>query len=609
MSLSKVVDFFKTYLQLNGRANKFIFLLSIITLALIIFTINIIMQKDVLQTPDPSKIIGLILADLIVLLSLASIISYKFFKYFLVATNSTDHSKLQKRVIFAFSCVAAIPTIIVSVFSVYFFNFGLQVWFDQKISTVLDQSINVAESYIAEHKARLKESAAATADDLNEMYYDVMHDQSYLSIALNAEAEMRSLDEAIVFHRSTNTILAQTLLSFSLAFLNIPIHMIDKANHGEVVEISSDPTKIRMLVKLKEYEDVYMIIGRLIDNQVINHIDQTNGAASTYNRLKSNIASMQIKFSAVFIVIALLLLLAAISWGAFFSKQIVSPILRLVAATDKVKAGDLTANVPENNLKDDEIRLLSSAFNRMIEQLNRQQRDLLIAQRSLAWSDVARRVAHEIKNPLTPIQLAAERLSKKFRNEITSDQDAYDRYIKTIMRHTNDIKEIVAEFVNFARLPLPNFREEELVSLVLEMVECRKALNDKIKYTFSSNEKSIDFVCDVAQIRQIMTNLLKNAEEALDQTLVNPNICVLITKINQVVSIKITDNGVGFAKDSLAKATDAYFTTRQKGTGLGLAIVKKIVEDHLGHLEIVNNMDGGAAVTLIFDAKELKYKL
>jgi len=450
------------FFRRSRAIDKLIAILAIAAITLSLITYYIATKESSVLGPDPGKIMGFILIDLILFLSLGIILARRFFKYSVARKSGENTSRLQTRIIIAFSLVAAVPTIIVSIFSTYFFHFGIQVWFDKKISAVLDQSIIVAESYITEHTLQLKETAISLADDLSDMYYDLVHNPQLFNKTLIAEAEMRSLGEALVFQKNTNTVLAQTSLSFSLSFITIPAHLISKADAGEVVQVKSDSTKIRVLIKLKKYEDTYLLIGRLIDSKIIDHVDKTAGAAEEYNRLIRHISSMQIKFSIVFIFIALLLLLAAISWGALIASQIAKPIRKLVIATEKVKNGDLTVQVPEHHKNKDEITILSSAFNRMIEQLNRQQKDLVIAQRALAWSDVARRVAHEIKNPLTPIQLSAERLLKKFNHEI-SDKATFNRYVNTITRHTDDIKKIVSEFVNFARLPSPIFVRCELV--------------------------------------------------------------------------------------------------------------------------------------------------
>jgi len=591
-----------SYLKQNLRSyfSSRVLILTLIAAAVIFVCATFYVIS--LESKNFSTIIGFLLVDLAIFLILGILLTQKFF----TKNNNNDSSKLQNRIVIAFSLVAAIPTIIVSVFSVYFFNLSVQAWFDKKISTVLDQSVIVAESYIAEHKLQLKETALAVAEDLGDMYYDLIHNPALFTKTLNTEAEMRSLDEAIVLNKSTNTIVANSYLSFSLSFATIPAHLIKKADLGEPVEVKSDPTKIRMLIKLKEYNDVYLLVGRLADNKIIDHIDATNGAAAEYHSLKNEIDNIQIKFSIMFIFIALLLLFVAISFGVIFTAKIVNPIKKLVTATNKVKDGDLTVQVSESEVDKDEIGTLYTAFNRMIKQLSRQQRDLVIAQRAMVWSDVAKKVAHEIKNPLTPILLASERLLKKFSPEI-KERAEFENYLKMIIRHTNDIKNIVSEFVLFARLPAPKFTKSELVYLVKHIVEARKLLNDNILYKFESNVDQFDFMCDATQINQVMINLLKNAEESIEGREAG-KIEVTIDAKDDFISINVIDNGKGFPPELIGKATESYVTTSSKGMGVGLAIVKRIVEEHCGVLDIANREEEGAIIDIKFDLKELNLK-
>ncbi|WP_341752853.1 MULTISPECIES: PAS domain-containing sensor histidine kinase [unclassified Candidatus Tisiphia] len=585
-------------------SGKLLFVLIIVAVILAYSTYYVISIEPKSLGPDPSRVIGLILVDLTIFLLLGILLARKFLRDFVDKGDVEKSSKLQNRIIIAFSLVATIPTIIVSVFSAYFFNFGIQSWFDKKISAVLDQSIIVAESYINEHKLQLRETTLSVAYDLNEMYYDLIHNPILFNDTLNSEAEMRSLDEVIVLHKPTNTVIANTFLSFATSFATIPAHLMKRAEIGEIVEIKSDPTKIRMLIKLKDQNDIYLLVGRLIDAKITDHINKTSGAAEEYYRLKKHISSMQIKFSIVFIFIALLLLLAAISWGMIFAIKIVTPIRKLVIAAEKVKDGDLTIQVPEDVINKDEISVLSSVFNRMVKQIDRQQRDLVIAQRALAWSDVARKVAHEIKNPLTPIHLASERLFRKFGNQV-EDKAEFNKYIQMIVRHTDDIKKIVSEFVNFARLPAPVFTDCDLVILIKNMVESRKLINDKILYKFITTDQHIDFICDTTQINQIMVNLLKNAEESIG---IQGVIIVSIAKSDHQIIITVDDNGVGFQENLIDRATEPYITTRSKGTGLGLAIIKKIAQDHCATLELANRLEGGAIINITFNLDELKLK-
>ena len=559
---------------------------------------------------DPVSVIGLMLIILVgsllfVILLLNNPVSSLF--SFIKRTRKRAY-KLRKRIIIAFSFGAAVPTIIVAVFSTYFFNFGVQSWFDDKVSRVLEQSIIVGESYINEHIMQLKETAISISDDYDDLYYKLVYNPELFQEILTGQAEMRTLDEAIIFKKDTNTILAQTALSFSLSFLAIPSYVFDKASKGEVVQISSDPTKLRILIKLRNYNDTYLLIGRLIDEKIIDHINRANGTAQEYFRLKGHIFDLQVKFAMIFILLAIILLLAAIIWGRHFAEQLVKPIRELVIAAEKVKNGDLTAQVPEGGLKKDEIKILSLAFNRMVKQIDRQQRDLLIAQRALAWSDVARKVAHEIKNPLTPIHLGAERLLKKFKNQV-QDPDSFEKYINNILKNSNEIRMIVSEFVNFARLPSPDFSKHEIVSIINQLVDERRLINDKILYQVFSNVKLFELVCDGTQLNRVLVNLLQNAEHALENISYQQRITVHIMLDGDFIAISVLDNGLGFSPHVLENATKAYFTTKAKGTGLGLAIVDKIVQDHLGTLNIFNREEGGGCVKLTFNAKELRVKI
>lgn len=554
-------------------------------------------------TANPGRIVNIILIDLIILLVLSVALLVRMHR-----KDIKDPSKLRNRFVLAFSVIAALPTILVALFSSYIFNYSIQSWFDKKILTILDQSVLVGESYIYEHKMQLKKATYDMVQDLKDTQYDFIYDSAKFSEVLNVEAKIRSLDEAIVFQPTTHYIIAQTSLSFILSFSNIPPHLIEKASTGEIVEVDIDPKKIRMLVKLPNYSNTYLLTGRLIDDNIINHINKAEGTAVEYYRLKNQISTIQIKFLIAFILFALLLLSYTVSLGNLFASRIINPIKQLVDATDKVKEGNLTIQVQEYN-EPDEIGILGIAFNRMIKQLASQKRDLAAAERAMAWSDVARRVAHEIKNPLTPIYLAAERLKKKFGAQV-SDQIAFNKYIEIIANHTNDIKNIVGEFVNFARLPAPIFAECNIISLIKKIIDARGILNENIEYVFIEDVDEIKIVCDAAQINQIMLNLLKNAEEALAETRGARKIIVRIEYSAEQLVIEIIDNGSGFSDDLLSNATNAYITTKAKGTGLGLAIVKKIVQDHCGDIIISNNLEiNGATIKLIFDNNKLKFKL
>jgi two-component system, NtrC family, nitrogen regulation sensor histidine kinase NtrY len=220
---------------------------------------------------------------------------------------------------------------------------------------------------------------------------------------------------------------------------------------------------------------------------------------------------------------------------------------------------------------------------------------------------VARRVAHEIKNPLTPIQLSAERLKRKYLRFITEEQDNFVKYTDTITKHVADIGKMVEEFVSFARMPTPRFEEEDIASIIRKAIFSAQVSNPGIEYVHDVPESGICFKCDERQVTQVLTNLLKNAAEAIEgKQAAQPDepvkgvIRVSLASKGDKLEITIEDNGVGFPPADINKVLDPYVTTRSKGTGLGLAIVKKIVEDHKGTIGLSNIPEGGARVVLSF---------
>jgi two-component system nitrogen regulation sensor histidine kinase NtrY len=233
--------------------------------------------------------------------------------------------------------------------------------------------------------------------------------------------------------------------------------------------------------------------------------------------------------------------------------------------------------------------------------------ELLAAQRKAAWADVARRIAHEIKNPLTPIQLSAERLRRKYLREIRSDPDTFTICTDTIIRHVGDIGRMVDEFSSFARMPAPVMRDEELGELVRQAAFLQRTATPEVAVEIELPTMPLRLTCDPRQVSQAVVNILKNAAESIhardDQTAPG-RILLRARRDGTQIALSVEDNGRGLPAEGRERLTEPYVTTRAKGTGLGLAIVKKIMEDHRGELVLEDGEGGGARVTLVFPAGE-----
>jgi two-component system nitrogen regulation sensor histidine kinase NtrY len=216
--------------------------------------------------------------------------------------------------------------------------------------------------------------------------------------------------------------------------------------------------------------------------------------------------------------------------------------------------------------------------------------DLVSAQRMAAWGDVARRIAHEIKNPLTPIQLSAERLKRKFSAKLGDDRASFEQYTDMIVRQAGDIRRMVDEFSHFARMPAPTLEEHDLVEIVRDAVLLQETAQSNVRYSFGESAPAVLY-CDRGLVSQALTNLLKNAGEAVEARLeetpdIPGEVRVTLERTEDGFAIHVADNGVGLPETARGRLTEPYVTTRAKGTGLGLAIVKKVAEEHGGSLTL-----------------------
>lgn len=670
--------------------------------------------------PEADLLRSLLIVDFVLLLSLAGIVATRLVRLWAERRRNAAGSRLHARIVGLFTFVTIAPAIVIAVFTVLFFNQGLQSWFGDRVQTAVQQSLVVADAYLAEHRRTITADALAMAADLNRGMTAFARNPQLLNAIVNTQAQVRALSEAMVVERG-GLVLARAGLSLLMEFDRVPDWALDRAQTGEVVVLTSEgDDRVRALVRLESYPGAYLFVGRLIDARVLDHVEKVRLATQEYQRLSAARSGIEITFAFVFLTVSLLLLLAAITFGLVIATRLATPITNLIAAAERVRQGDLDARVPDM-AGFDELGRLSRAFNRMTRQIANQRSallsaseqiderrrfteavlagvsagvvgigadgrvdlvnpsgcrllgikpddavgqmldqvvpefrdlvedarltiigshaqvnlmrdgrmrnlavsatrergsggdagfvvtfdditDLVSAQRQSAWADIARRIAHEIKNPLTPIQLSAERLRRKYSREITSDPEVFQRCTDTIIRQVGDIGRMVDEFSSFARMPAPVFAEETLQELAQQGVFAQQMADTGIAYRVESEPEPLRVRCDRRQVAQVFTNLLKNAAEAIEaRREQDPEAPagVVVVRLSQQSGravIEITDNGKGLPQEDRHRLTEPYVTTRMKGTGLGLAIVKKIVEEHSGQMVLDDAVGGGAIV-------------
>jgi two-component system nitrogen regulation sensor histidine kinase NtrY len=601
-----------------GRRTRY---LAVVLCVLCVFsmaaTVAAVAFRGEAPGPDPGYVLALIITDGALIFALLAVIARRVLR--LASERRRGHvgSYLQSRIAGLFSLVAIIPAVAMMVFSVALFNFGVRSWFNTKVSAAITNSLAVAEAYLQEHKNIIAADVLGVANDLNRHAYLLREDPKSLDRTLSLLAGVRKIPEALLFRYNKEQglkVMARSNLTMALEFYldSLSPEELDRAERGEtVIFADGEDERVMALLRLENFLDAYIFIGRFVDNTILNYIDLTQGAAHEYMRMEKDVSRVQIQFFVAFVLMALILLLGVIWYGILFATKIARPVSDLVRAAGAIAEGDFSVRVPPSDSYP-EIRALTDAFNRMGSTLEEQKRALISAQRHQAWSDVARRIAHEIKNPLTPIRLSAERIDKKLSRQGRGDFGT-EKYVATILRNVDQIGAMIEEFTAFAKMRPPTLIIQDCVPIIRQAVQTQEiacARRDVQFRLYVERNLRLYIACDEGKMMQILVNILKNAMEALEEAIENRKgsgappmqgiVDVNVFTVENAACIVITDNGEGFPPHMLDSLTEPYVTTKKKGTGLGLAIVKKLAEDHRGKIGFGNRERGGAEVILAF---------
>jgi two-component system nitrogen regulation sensor histidine kinase NtrY len=302
-------------------------------------------------------------------------------------------------------------------------------------------------------------------------------------------------------------------------------------------------------------------------------------------------------------IVVTLLLFISITIAIRFSSRFFRSINNLIFASSAIGDGNLNIKVPEIKT-DKDLETLNKNFNLMISNLKTQQEKLIINERHEAWGNLARKLAHEIKNPLTPIQLTIDRIKYKYSNQIDkNDKFNFEENLKIINNQIKQIGNLVNEFSDFARMPKPIFIKNDLVGIIKDNIKLLSEIDNEIKIELKNNLKKITFKSDKEQLSRVFLNLIKNSIESIQQkaenvTDFNKKIFIEIIQNNDHINIILIDNGIGFGnlKNSIKDILHPYFTTKKNGTGLGLSIVNKIINDHNGTIDFVSITEGAKII-------------
>ena len=498
----------------------------------------------------------------------------------------------RKYIIF-FSLFTLIPSILISIFSLFLFSFALDKYFDQKITTAVNNSYQLAKDYVNEKRNRIESDIVLVAFDLNKNI-KLSENKKAFQNYLNNQRVLRNLDQLHLINSKKELIMTAEGTQY------IPID--DRAVN--MVLNDDRPLKIinafenysGAIIKLPQYNDLYLYVVRYLDKDISKYLQESEEAVNFYYTVEDQSTGIKISFVLIYIILVTLLLFLSITIAIRFSSRFFVSINNLISASEQIGKGDLNTKVP--NVKTDiEMEKLISNFNSMITKLKDQQQKLLNSERIEAWETIARKLAHEIKNPLTPIQLTIDNLKSKYLGNINDEnKEKFLINLNTINNQINQIENLVNEFSDFARMPKPVYKNNNLKDVIKSNIELLRKLDNEIKFNFNSSN-SINFNFDYEQISRVCFNLIKNSIESIrekHQKTPNSikNINIEIVDHIDYISLTIIDTGIGFKNIKTSELTKPYFTTKSDGTGLGLSIVSKIINDHNGVISFLDTKDG-----------------
>ena len=711
-----------------GRVYSFIRALIMVGLLSAIAVIVIVLVH-VLNDPHTTGPVLLVLinANVLLLLVFVLYVGRHLILMFLERRGRLRRSRLPLRFLGVFTILAVLPTVLVSVYSLYMLNQGLESWFSNKVNRALEGSLQVAQAYLAEHEKSLLVETAALAKDPNLTDPTFLLDPLILREVLKYEQERRGLEELSLYDEQ-GLLMGTGDAASPVATVNIRSFLPDgevELNSVRAIYGASDQ-KLTVLASLQS--GGWLLTSRSIHPSVLARIDETEEAYKEYYGLLKDREKLRFIFSLFLLLLVIGTLSGAIWVGLKLAGKIVRPVTELVHATNKVSAGDLEVRLTPHD--DDEMGILTQSFNRMTQQLKQQRTlvekknkeldvrrktmealltgvsagviavgndgivrtanksaremlnlrtgqrldkisqplwgvlqefldnprelwqqqlrveengsnltllvrlvpqragvgkivavvitfdditPLLSAQKVAAWSDVARRLAHEIKNPLTPIQLSAERLKRKYLSRLDEDQDLFQQLTETIIRQTEDMRGMLNEFSDFARMPTPVFEENNLLDIIDEVVLLEKTAHEDIEFEtkYEPEKEATYIICDRSHLNRVFTNVLENAINAIkerEKEVVEKGCIKVVVKmsLNDTLSILVQDNGRGLSEDvEIDKLFDPYVTTRKKGTGLGLAIVRRVMDEHDGQVKLQRLKQGGTSVELVLPRRRI----
>jgi two-component system nitrogen regulation sensor histidine kinase NtrY len=547
------------FVELNEQNIKFLLLINIIIICLFLF---LIIRKLVILFYKSKQVAGLST-------------NLNFIKYFIFVT--------------------AVPSIFVAIFSLILFNLGIEKWFDNKVNDVVNNSVEVAKNYLEENQNSIRNEILAMSSDLNRNFNLYSENKTVFQNYFDQQSRIRKIDESYLIDNE-GKILLLTSFTNKNNFVAPIKTFIEMAQNGQTVLISdANRNQTNALTKIISNQNIFLYTIRYVDPETVNFLKKTGDASTFYYKLKSNSFGLQITFAVVYVTIVTSLILLSSVYAINIANKISKPILKLIFAAKEVASGNLNVKLKDEK-EDEDFKKLYQTFNVMTEEIQAQNKKIALTERYQAWEMVAKKLAHEIKNPLTPIMLSLDRIREKYSKQINLDKADFENYLNIISRQVKDIGNLANEFSDFARMPEPIKKNNNFKNLIEDTVSLYKLSEKNVVINLDYKSSVEFFKFDLDQISRVLVNVIKNSLEAIHEKQeiernLKGEVKIQVENINDFIYVIIEDNGVGFKTD-LTDVTAPLATTKQHGSGLGLSIVSKILHEHGGDIIFLQKYNG-----------------
>jgi len=579
------------------KKNIYLIFLFIITLSIGFLTFLTFIDKGFIKLSD-QNLRFLLIINIILLILLFAFIFLEIKK---TIKNDIDKDGLKsnKKYITYFALFTFIPSLLISIFSLFLFSFALEKYFDKKVTTVVNNSYELAKNYVNEARNKIQSEIVLVAFDVNKSKKFLNDNEKEYKRFLQTQKLIRRVDEIHIIDLNKK-LLFSTLEDDAPYFppLDEALNLVLDDDRPLKI-INAFENRSAAIMRLQNFEDRFLYVVKYLDKNISKYLTESQEAINFYYTVEEKSTGIKISFAIIYIIIVSLLLFISISIAIRFSSRFFRSINNLILASTSIGEGNLDIKVPEVKT-DKDLEILNRNFNEMIRRLKDQQEKLIITERHEAWGSLARKLAHEIKNPLTPIQLTISRIKNKYSTDLAEKNKVdFNENLKIINNQIKQIEKLVNEFSDFARMPKPVFQKNNLVELIKDNIKLLQELDKTIEIEFKNNVQQIFFNCDKEQLSRVFLNLIKNSIESIQQKAEKnsnfiKNISIELNDLNDHISLIINDNGIGFDSltNNIKEILNPYFTTKKQGTGLGLSIVNKIINDHNGNIEFISKEDG-----------------